>query len=1618
MSSSTTWKIALGSSPKTSGNKVVMKELEERLKGRQTTDLKLSDLSKVSPVNERRESKTMTEKQLINVNMLQARARWVTQKDDTTEIGTTGKEGGANDKKDFVQSCEATRRFCLDVNDKPEVKSRPKRTYSTSFPNTSQKVIPTPPKNRPPMLEKRAQPSGKDDLLTGAADNSPQASRQIGKSKQYSGSKAVKKLFGFKIGKGKNAKHTTNNSSGPKSSHVTIRPKKIGIKKALSENILIQQQISNPSTTEDALDDSILSSRSYQNVFDDPSISPKFPQQSRSNTNSPTDFTSRKPKPLPRNLANARSSSLGSSNDQDSDVETPPPATHPFSPLVTSPVQMSSPNSADSNSSTPVPTTPTPRVLKSPIGLELSDVGEELDFEDWELGDGRSEDDELTSSVSSDCASKQALGKAASLNPVVPEWDQIARKKLRRAVCSDGDQEELGDDYIEMDSVCLADVHLMEAGVTTRRFSSSQGMSVPTNSGIFRGPVGGQALNVTVEHANRNYGGGFLHSSGSINDTEELKAMTTSGYQGLNIPTDAKRLSSYYMKIITSEASPNALHVRSQVTGASSDKDEKEEEEVEEVEFYGEVRKEEAVCLSTPASKRLLNKQITMPLLNLSTADDENPNSDFVTVSLPVHSINPRAVKSASPPKLHPAQDSPVTERASNGSTPRRKIQYTPVTIEASTKKRTPSVPKKFKYQTVTLSSEAGNKSAVEEPANTNKATTPKQAEMFEISDRQDSDAEMPLFPKGEHPLLKLSSSSSVARHDGLGERSYYVNRKSLIALESCKDLPTTMLSTVDEVTGKVIWHEYVEIDEDQIDKMANSAGVAKWKPIPEKLGMLLGVPVSDKGSPGHDIEAPKIEEERPLSNSEGIPCDEDDNDDDTNQSLNSSMSSECNYIFNLNDPPSVPPRPENLDALVDQLKNRTSDDYSYAVVPEKFFFGKHWMMFKAKKPGISHGTNGPSAVLDSHKDNSKENGAEQKFAAASVASKSTKKNVKLSPPSVPPKSNSLLREQMLATSQAEGSPEPYLMPIIMKTKRKIPLLHKSAEKPGKEKTNSPTFVSYIREQASLKLCKDPDSQWTPPKPIPYEEHQKMKHKQHVTGPKFAGPTVGTRHQDSLLLSKAINKTHGNKMNRARGRPKPHKKLARQKTYRGSSKTHHQRSHQRRSNHLTPPDMIALNGKVLQGGVQKRRKPRGARPELTEKLKRQSLANIMHSQALTEQTSLNKLGSETSESKETSDERLNSTEHQRVSRGLGEILVEISTLLQNNQCSESDLLLAVENHFKLNLKMENLTQAIEEDQVSTTKGSDTDSAEKGAVAEDGQGRITDRDSSNASKDKECSGEGVKDVAKAKSTKPKPSYVNLMFDDDDEAGKLDQPIVYKPPYVNLEFSEEEPDSNDLSDELLYIYPSEYLASSNRVQATADSPTKKTFYPSSTPIICIDDGDGKEICPITSRPHILRSSMSPPEKATKSPAPTPRIRSHSSIIDSSYKQQLSSILQQRRHDRTLSNPSDTDQVPSMPDKQVIEESNLDFSSSRTREQAHPKEPPANKQNRPLKSGASMSVLTVSEGTANTLSYNLALEMEDRKFSKSVEVAASCKTTRLAEVREEDKDHDYKRKRKCKN
>lgn len=1437
----------IAATPKKSEKKV-MKELEKKLKG------------KLSPVNgsPKISAKPLTVKQVINENMLAARARWLTQnrdKDEEIDITSSmscvdrGSGSGESDVEEVRErrlalSHEPSRIHQVDNNNDTQTEPRGSRAFSSSFPNGVPKTLQCPP----PLLSYPGGTSSSTTSKAAVVASGPKIYRG-GKQQSKDGTKkpssvsstgsAVKKLFGFKpkkkrkrtrkmtriaptrVGSVKGEGSEKKDGGGGEESAVK------SLEKSVSDSALVIQKVR--AFTSSAEDEMILvPCHGYQNVFDNPQFA-KYTQQhqqkheSRSDTSSPSDNTTllqaKKPKPLPRPcMPGSTMGRLSVGSDQESELEM-------SSTTLSIPPLIISPNSASSDGLT----------HDLIDGVEGGRV-RYLHGSDGSLGEH---------SERSNCShTKEKLAMTLSYNPGATGWNVVRRessrkqKDLRRGICSDGDQIEidLEDEYIDMKSISL--------------FKDNQ-----------------------------------------------LKSD----------PTDTDRESAYYLEILPNrhgfESKKNPPPTKAHSKMGTS---------------FGE-SKGSVLSERQPRVAKQLHKTNTVPAINIHGMKNENTPTVLDIPELQEGPAEDRnSTRSATPPKASTTA-SAKSDKQELLKPSKRKFQYTSVMVEAGNQNKLSS-PNKFRYQTVTLGSENEKFKVAEEEEEElyETLTTPTEGQVEERRESVDVDSRDRLQPATKHhPLVNLSSGTRRSPMRSVeAERSYYVNRDSLVVTEASMNWHSTMLSTVDPATGKVVWHEYIEMDEDQIDSLATSIGMVKSAPIPDKLEALLNFKPN----------------EQPCENGFKGTIE------DLNHSCSSasSISSKSMCTLNPNEPPTIPSRPENLDALVDQLKERSSGDYSYAFIPS---MGDRWKMSggKISTRSPTSAPNNSTPAMEDVVDKRKEGAAAAPWVKTSIsASKSVQPgtNQKI-PPSLPPRSESLLREQVMVKGQlkTKSNSQPYVLPIIVKTKEKkqktktfLPsktspnlLLSPDIQKPlGHGSVSSTKDDTQVQDYQSRRKI-------TPPKPIPYKEHQKKRLQGQKATP---APLLIPDSLIKLAIKKSVR------------RSKAHKKLIRQRSHKGRVSY--------RKAEKQPANETNLDGDSWR---QKTNAPRGSELDLNDSLNKESFALLMQNQdAITKELFSGTELEHNAEGDESVLEK-NEIESSQKARDLSNILEELRHLLKSSNFTEKDILSAIESHLKLTL------------------GGDTPSDSKPP----GNGNDEEEDSDENEEEEDwMSGDEpesdieVGEISETKSNQPtsnarnRPFYINFQIRDEElEAELANEPEEPKSEKEQRFLSSSEYDKEEDGNTHSYINRELWTGvKSEFVNSDLETNLDRAVRSPRTPVPSSKENE-REVSPYDS------TSAAPTKHTSNSTSSSSDsfLAEHRerSMTDVSHSLPMEIQQQSPRSHRSQSNP------------------NVELVNAAVAAGTKP---------RPQKNRAYLE----EKRSEKTFSYCLALEMEDRYLSQAAEVSTS--------------------------
>ena len=478
--------------------------------------------------------------------------------------------------------------------------------------------------------------------------------------------------------------------------------------------------------------------------------------------------------------------------------------------------------------------------------------------------------------------------------------------------------------------------------------------------------------------------------------------------------------------------------------------------------------------------------------------------------------------------------------------------------------------------------------------------------------------------------------------------------------------------------SGRAVRHHYVEIDEEELEKESRKNRSESTPPNREH----------HKGSGENPHESPRA--------------------------AAADIAPEPPRRFASIHPPEVPERPDNLSRLAE----RTSGEYAYAAIPGQNMFGLQWMNFYARLP--------KERIPQRPVNIQPKKPSPPRYVADSRLGRDR-------PPTPPPKSDSLLREQGLIPAYVH-TPSPYLIPI---PKRKgstpdLTLFDKTTPPPTSSTPppRSPKDVIAVMRKELLNVTeKDRNERAVSPRQDPERADANPKRRRRVPPPKPSHPPkISPRkfHKTVSASVLSLSDEHvpsGNRMEEIR-LESSHRKLARQRSQStGELTTRRAPLRQSKSyapdskppvsddnhlpisqdavqttsdaSHLTVDATGHLNGAedtTPRASLQVRqRRKKGA---VRGKIDRKSLALIMQNrEAIVRQLSL--------ANDQESTVKLNSqqestgspgSEKKALVRGLGEILLELDVLLRNDVCSEEDLVAAIEQLLHIQLRPQSQTE--------------------------------------------------------------------------------------------------------------------------------------------------------------------------------------------------------------------------------------------------------------------------------------------------------------------------------------
>ena len=604
-----------------------------------------------------------------------------------------------------------------------------------------------------------------------------------------------------------------------------------------------------------------------------------------------------------------------------------------------------------------------------------------------------------------------------------------------------------------------------------------------------------------------------------------------------------------------------------------------------------------------------------------------------------------------------------------------------------------------------------------------------------------DAASESPPDESSSSPKLKRSQGSVFAK-----EMMKYINRP----------LPPTpegniYYKTITHPLPHVppmrtpVWHEYVEIDEDELNKkkgnvptgspgpkrnFAKNGGIAALKagekepvasgtneqgskerknrsrsatppPVPVRPSCPYveidgkGMEEMAKSLPSSSILAALKQKNKALSPSP--PDSEDNNVTPKEETLLHSQPSRV--ARKMGPPPEIPKRPEVFSR---ERSFSSSGEYSYAMVPGMKF---QWLKMQPRhEDGQGYFVNavpGPS----SHPGRNPSLHAKKNLMATISEMSTQEKRKSDRPPSVPPKTESLLREQGLLLANYGQKPSPYLVPIASK-KRKMSSpaifnLSTFATSAGHSVPRSPKeVVSDMRKELLLEeeqkrggkgASSGSDRGSSSP------EHSKP-WKQSPPPPRPPPPKLT---QNARRAQSPGSMSNGDRWDQS---PKKGRKQSGEESKISSTAGGNVKSLPTK---LTPEhreEVVATTGaqkynREGEGATESEVSPeflRLRRSGMQQYINRNSLALIMQNKEAIERQLMKERGDKVEEGrkiqekKDIGGERVkqssSSTSQAAGVRGLGEILLEVDSLLQQHVCSEEDLIAAMEEQLKIKLQ--------------------------------------------------------------------------------------------------------------------------------------------------------------------------------------------------------------------------------------------------------------------------------------------------------------------------------------------
>ena len=632
------------------------------------------------------------------------------------------------------------------------------------------------------------------------------------------------------------------------------------------------------------------------------------------------------------------------------------------------------------------------------------------------------------------------------------------------------------------------------------------------------------------------------------------------------------------------------------------------------------------------------------------------PAEDLESKSLPIHLLHENETRSSAGSETTPTFSSlgKGTKGQINSISRFRPVKYSTVTIKQTGRQTEPDINSESIPKLKMASGGTSNSSTLKYPK-------------VEIGVKNDSTESDTVAPLSGGPELEAAAGDLKQPQTEIPEFAREVVQPFL------KPLPPVPKENVYYMThkggklaplsnsapgGRVIWHDYVEIDEEELEK---------------------------EGSKIRSESTPNTEHKELAESLQEFPR------------VTPEIAPEPQRRLATNFPPEVPKRPDYLEKLTE----RTSAEYSYAAIPGQNMFGLQWMNFYARIP----------------RERTPQRAAETQPKKATPPRYIDDSRLgRDRPPTPPPKSDSLLREQGLIPAYVH-TPTPYLIPVPIRkgSTPDLTLYNKKATPPptSSPPPRSPKDVIAVMKKELLSIReKDRDERESSPR-----RHRRAPPPRPPYPPKISPRKFQKATSTSLLSLSDEHVLPERRVEEMRSR-NTHRNLARQRSQ-STGEISPRRAPLRQSKSYAPEskpaasdpahvpaseDAIRTAGEHTQLAVDTESRVRGmeddvprASPQVKRrrkkgavqgKIDRKSLALIMQNrEAIVKQLSLanDQDATRTPNSQQESAGTPGSAKKALV-RGLGEILLELDTLLQNEVCTEEDLISAIEQQLHIQIR--------------------------------------------------------------------------------------------------------------------------------------------------------------------------------------------------------------------------------------------------------------------------------------------------------------------------------------------